>query len=169
VRLAYAGVELDPSKDGSPFKINPKITMLQCMMRMKGGGARSTAKASSTAPALETTRSPATSGSDAPSPTAAAATSRRRPKLMQRRRASEPAVAAVTAAAAAPAVSAVEVAPGAGVGGSAEVQLAKQLRHIMRHPIPGVSVAPDESDEMTWHVKVIRMVTNRLIMQATNG
>jgi hypothetical protein len=30
VRLAYAGVELDPVKDGSPFKINPKITMLQC-------------------------------------------------------------------------------------------------------------------------------------------
>uniref|UniRef100_A0A383WK50 Ubiquitin-like domain-containing protein n=1 Tax=Tetradesmus obliquus TaxID=3088 RepID=A0A383WK50_TETOB len=107
VRLAYAGVELDPSKDSSPLKFNPKILMLQCMMRMKGGSSSSSSSSSSTAGA------------------AASAT-----------------------------VSKIVTAPGAGVHGSAAVQLAKQFRHIMRHPIPGVSCAPDDTDQMTWHVKL---------------
>lgn len=47
----------------------------------------------------------------------------------------------------------VVMAPGAGAG-SAEAALAKQFRDIMRHPMPGVSVAPDDTDTMKWHVKV---------------
>lgn len=44
-------------------------------------------------------------------------------------------------------------APGAGRGPAA-AQLAKQFKDLLKHPIPGVSAAPDENDPMIWHVRV---------------
>lgn len=44
-------------------------------------------------------------------------------------------------------------APGAGHG-PAPAQLARQFRDLLKHPIPGVSAAPDDEDPMMWHVRV---------------
>ncbi|KAF8062937.1 KIN14Q [Scenedesmus sp. PABB004] len=61
-------------------------------------------------------------------------------------------------------------APGADtprIGTSTEAQLAKQFRHIMRHPMPGISAAPDADDPLLagpegtpyaggwWHVRLM--------------
>lgn len=48
----------------------------------------------------------------------------------------------------------VDYAPGARVGESVELLLARQLRDLMKNPIPGVSVAPDENNIMIWEVLV---------------
>jgi hypothetical protein len=134
VRLTYAGVELDPSKDSTPFKLNPKITMLQCMMRMKGGLGNTSHSFGSAS--LNCSAHPAAAKRQLSVAFASGSTVSSSSSSSRRR--SSPLVTA----------------PGSGKGFSAQVQLAKQFRHIMRHPIPGVSVAPDEDDEMTWHVKV---------------
>lgn len=49
-----------------------------------------------------------------------------------------------------------EVAPGCDKGrqSCAEAQLAKQFRDLIRHPIAGISAAPDEEDTLKWHVQV---------------
>jgi hypothetical protein len=161
VRLAYAGVELDPSKDSTPFKLNPRITMLQCMMRMKGGGLRNTHSTTTatvvSSSSLFDTRLFVSRATTASSTTSSTASSWRRVAAASRK-CSAPTFSNTTASKSVP-LSPMITAPGAGKGFSAEVQLAKQFRHIMRHPIPGVSVAPDDSDEMTWHVKVTHPVT----------
>ena len=48
----------------------------------------------------------------------------------------------------------VDYAPGARKTGSVEVLLARQLRDLIKNPIPGISVAPDDDDMRKWHVKV---------------
>jgi hypothetical protein len=44
--------------------------------------------------------------------------------------------------------------PGSRQGCSAEVQLARQFRDLMKNPIPGISAAPSDDDLFTWHVQV---------------
>jgi ubiquitin-protein ligase len=44
--------------------------------------------------------------------------------------------------------------PGSRQGCSAELQLARQFRDLLRNPIPGVSAAPSEDDLFVWNVKV---------------
>ncbi|KAF6259978.1 ubiquitin-conjugating enzyme/RWD-like protein [Scenedesmus sp. NREL 46B-D3] len=136
VRLAYAGGELDPSKDSTPFKLNPKITVMHCTKRMKGGTCNSGGLLNSS---QKPVRIPST---------LAAACGRR---LVATASSAFGATSSSTASSSRPLPSV--TAPGSGKG-SVAVQLAKQFRHIMRHPTPGMSVAPDESDEMTWHIKL---------------
>jgi hypothetical protein len=152
VRLAYAGVELDPSKDSNPFKLNPKITMLQAMARMKGGNGHASlhsqpeVELGSIAAAVAAANMQLTERRGLTAAASLTALSAHVP-------AKEPAGLPASDSAAVPARGLV-TAPGAGKGFSAAVQLAKQFRHIMRHPIPGISAAPDDEDEMVWHIKV---------------
>lgn len=44
--------------------------------------------------------------------------------------------------------------PGGRQGVSAEVQLARQFRDLMKNPIPGVSAAPSDDNLFLWHVQV---------------
>ncbi|WIA32431.1 hypothetical protein OEZ86_003253 [Tetradesmus obliquus] len=44
--------------------------------------------------------------------------------------------------------------PGSRPGASAQVQLARQFRDLLRHPISGIDAAPSDDDLFTWNVKV---------------
>jgi hypothetical protein len=48
----------------------------------------------------------------------------------------------------------VQQVPGSRQGCSAEVQLARQFRDLMKNPIPGISAAPSDGDLFVWNVQV---------------
>eukprot|EP00775_Hariotina_reticulata_P001154 gene1154-1494_t len=169
VRLSYAGQELDPAKDDKPFQVKPDVNILHSMQRMTGG-TQSQLKAVHWTPAkcnrsliscysrnsYNTTTTISCSNTARPLAWQGNCSNCHRHihSLMQQHR-----LRVFSKVAAGrrwgTSVSAPDARPGVA---SAQVQLAKQLRDLNRHPIPGISAAPDEDDMLKWNVKVGVMI-----------
>lgn len=156
VRLQYAGQELNAANDSCIMQFKPELFLMFMMKRMQGGnnsaatgrhtvfeGSRTTCRNKAT-PQQRASASAAQQAKDA-----AAEAFRPLDQLVKSPAGSKDLDQSTLV------VDKAVTAPGARSGkGPAEVQLAKQFRDLLNHPIPGVSAAPDDEDALTWHVRV---------------
>ncbi|WIA12300.1 hypothetical protein OEZ85_012356 [Tetradesmus obliquus] len=154
VRLSYAGKELAASLDGSALELAPGVDVLAVMQRVN------------ITVTLEDEQDDAVSDTQwgylyfmeeaaAAAAAAAAAPTRTRRKQEEEAPASKLAWAAASADVSPDRrrVAAKQV-PGSRPGASAQVQLARQFRDLLRHPISGIDAAPSDDDLFTWNVKL---------------
>jgi hypothetical protein len=142
--LSYAGRELPPSLDSSLLELKPGIDTVAALQRANAqlgmGEEREAEAAAATA---------------AEKAAVAAAVAPAAPRRTRRRQQEREKVSKLAWATASDEVSpdrrrqAVRQVPGSRQGCSAELQLARQFRDLLRNPIPGVSAAPSEDDLFT--------------------
>jgi hypothetical protein len=157
VRLSYAGKELPPSLDASLLQLKPGIDVVAALPRFQGGGVENSSSST-------TSDGMAATGSTVASAEQSSSISRRRPSSVLKR----PPVQRISKlewAATSDDVyperrrQSAKTVPGGRQGCSAELQLARQFRDLMRNPIPGVNAAPSDDSLFIWNVQVRRILT----------
>uniref|UniRef100_A0A383WJT8 UBC core domain-containing protein n=1 Tax=Tetradesmus obliquus TaxID=3088 RepID=A0A383WJT8_TETOB len=154
VRLSYAGKELAASLDGSALELAPGVDVLAVMQRVN------------ITVTLEDEQDDTVSDTQwgylyfMEEAAAAAAAAAAAPTRTRRKQEEEAPASKLAWAAASADVSpdrrraAAKQVPGSRPGASAQVQLARQFRDLLRHPISGIDAAPSDDDLFTWNVKL---------------